>query len=97
MELNGNGFRIIDRRKNIFKLQQGEYLAPDRIENKYLISGLLSEVFLHGDSHQHFAVAIATPNPEAFAPLCREHGLNQDYAELLQSVEAKKILLKKIN
>lgn len=97
MELNGNGFRIIDRRKNIFKLQQGEYLAPDRIENKYLISGFLSEVFLHGDSQQHFAVAIVTPNPEAFVPLCRQNGLDHDYAELVKSVEAKKLLLKTIN
>ena len=55
-------FKIIDRRKNIFKLQQGEYLAPDRIENKYMKCSLISEIFLHGDSSQNYAVAVVTPN-----------------------------------
>lgn len=57
-------FKIIDRKKNIFKLQQGEYVAPDSVEGVYMKSGLIEEMFLHGTSHHNFAVAIVTPKKD---------------------------------
>eukprot|EP00061_Rhincodon_typus_P013632 g40137.t1 len=49
--LNGT-LKIIDRKKHIFKLAQGEYIAPEKIENIYVRSEPVVQVFVHGDSLQ---------------------------------------------
>jgi long-chain acyl-CoA synthetase len=53
--------KIIDRKKNIFKLSQGEYVVPDKLENRFQSSHYIHQNFVYGDSLQNNLVAIIVP------------------------------------
>ncbi|ATY58485.1 AMP-binding enzyme [Cordyceps militaris] len=60
--------RIIDRKKNILKMAQGEYVAPERIENIYAANcGMIANGLVHGDSSESSLVGIFGVEPESFA------------------------------
>ncbi|XP_078269628.1 long-chain-fatty-acid--CoA ligase 5 [Rhinoraja longicauda] len=85
--------KIIDRKKNIFKLAQGEYIAPERIENVYIQSGLVAQVFVAGDSLQSYLVGIVVPDAEVLPKFAAGKGFEGSYEELCQIPEIKKAIL----
>lgn len=61
--------KIVDRKKNVLKLSQGEYISPERIENVFQAkSNLITMAYVHGDSHQSNLVGIFGVDPPNFGP-----------------------------
>uniref|UniRef100_A0A4X2KA81 Long-chain-fatty-acid--CoA ligase n=1 Tax=Vombatus ursinus TaxID=29139 RepID=A0A4X2KA81_VOMUR len=85
--------KIIDRKKHIFKLAQGEYIAPEKIENIYIRSEPVAQTYVHGDSLQAFLVGIVVPDPEVMPSWAKKRGFDGTYAELCQDKELKQAIM----
>ncbi|XP_077000644.1 long-chain-fatty-acid--CoA ligase 1 isoform X4 [Tamandua tetradactyla] len=85
--------KIIDRKKHIFKLAQGEYIAPEKIENIYIRSEPVAQVFVHGESLQAFLIAIVVPDVETLCHWAQKRGFEGSFVELCRNKDVKKAIL----
>ncbi|XP_072229189.1 long-chain-fatty-acid--CoA ligase 5 isoform X2 [Leuresthes tenuis] len=85
--------KIIDRKKNIFKLAQGEYIAPEKVENVYVRCEPVAQVFVHGDSLQSCLIAIVVPDPDVLPGFSKNLGYHGSIEELCRKTEIKKAII----
>ena len=86
--------RIIDRKKNMFKLQHGEYVAPEKIENILVTNKWSLQVFVYGDSYQTYLIAIVVPKKEVVMEWAKEKGLTGTYEEVCANKQLNETMLK---
>ncbi|KAB1271481.1 Long-chain-fatty-acid--CoA ligase 5, partial [Camelus dromedarius] len=85
--------KIIDRKKNIFKLAQGEYIAPEKIENIYIRSSPVLQIFVHGESLRSVLVGVVVPDPDVLPSFAAKLGVKGSFEELCQSQIVKEAIL----
>jgi long-chain acyl-CoA synthetase len=88
--VDGKYVKITDRKKEIFKMSNGKYLAPQQIENKLKESFYIQQLMIVGEN-QKFASAIISPNFQALAEWGRKKKIQfQNNAELIQMPQVLK-------
>lgn len=91
VEVRDGHFFIIDRRKNLFKLAQGVFVAPSAIENKLLVSDFVHQIYVYGDHTRSNLVAIVVPNIGNLAKWCAAQGHIDVQAWAQQNLSAEEI------
>lgn len=55
----------VDRRTNVIKLSQGEFVAVANLESVYAAAALVRQIFVYGNSERAALLAVIVPTPQA--------------------------------
>jgi long-chain acyl-CoA synthetase len=86
--LEENRFLMVtDRKKEIFKLSNGKFIAPQIIENMFKEVSIIDQIMVVGE-HEKFASALISPNFKYFEEWKKENKISfSDYTEMVQLPE----------
>jgi long-chain acyl-CoA synthetase len=80
---------VTDRKKEIFKLSNGKFIAPQLIENIFKESVLIDQIMVVGE-HEKFASALISPNFKFFDELKHSKKVDfEDSAEMIKLPEVQ--------
>jgi fatty acid CoA ligase FadD9 len=57
----------VDRRNNVLKLSQGEFVAVSKLEAVFATSPLVAQIYIYGNSARAYPLAVVVPTEEALS------------------------------
>ncbi len=94
---DGIYLKITDRKKEMFKLSAGKYIAPQMIENKLKASNLIEQAMVIG-ANEKFASALISPDFVLLHDWCAQHHIHFNHnQELIQIPEVIAQIQKEVN
>jgi long-chain acyl-CoA synthetase len=97
-EFNANGhLRIIDRKKNLVKTLNGEYIAVEKLESSYRAAPVVGNIMIYAREDKVKPIAIVVPVEAALSKLAAANGVNKDsLEELVNDPKVNEAALKEI-
>ncbi|BBX64452.1 oxidoreductase [Mycobacterium saskatchewanense] len=84
-ELEPGRLAYVDRRNNVLKLSQGEFVAVARLEAIFASAGLVRQIFVYGNSERPYLLAVVVPTTDALEKFADdEDGLRAALSESLR-------------
>ncbi|KAK6158868.1 hypothetical protein DH2020_006182 [Rehmannia glutinosa] len=93
-EWQGDGsMKIIDRKKNIFKLSQGEYVSVEYLESIYSLASSVEAIWIYGNSYESFLVAVVNPNMESLERWAEVNQVTGEINTICEDPRARQYIL----
>lgn len=87
-EIEPDRLTYVDRRNNVLKLAQGEFVAVTNLEAVYAGTPLVRQIFVYGNSERSSLLAVIVPAPPALAEYGNGPALKAALRESLQRAAA---------
>ncbi|KAK9817123.1 hypothetical protein WJX72_009841 [[Myrmecia] bisecta] len=88
--------RIFDRKKNIFKLAQGEYIAVEKLESVFKKNPLVEQIWVYGNSFESTLVAVVVPVEEKLMGWAKGAGVSGSFTEVVKTPQAQQYVVKEL-
>ncbi|KAJ5105557.1 hypothetical protein NUU61_002904 [Penicillium alfredii] len=97
-EFDANGhLKIIDRKKNLVKTLNGEYIALEKLESVYRSSPVVGNICAYAAQDQDKPIAIIVPVEVALKKIASDNGIEGDTLEsLVHNEKLKSIVLQQL-
>ncbi|XP_052189006.1 long chain acyl-CoA synthetase 9, chloroplastic [Diospyros lotus] len=91
-QFHGDGcLEIIDRKKDIVKLQHGEYVSLGKVEAALIVSPYVDNIMLHADPFRSYCVALVVASQPTVEGWASKQGIAfLDFSDLCQKEETVK-------
>lgn len=89
--------KIIDRKKDLVKLQAGEYVSLGKVEAQLKTCPLIDNICVYGESSKDHCVALVVPNHNQLKDLAAKIGLGGlSFEELCENAEIQKAVVQEM-
>ncbi|MED6236199.1 Long-chain-fatty-acid--CoA ligase 4 [Ataeniobius toweri] len=88
--------QIVDRKKDLVKLQAGEYVSLGKVESALKNCSLIDNICAYANSDQNHVISFVVPNQKRLTELAKQRGIEGKWEEICNHPEMEKEVLKEI-
>ncbi|XP_068181482.1 long-chain-fatty-acid--CoA ligase 4 isoform X2 [Antennarius striatus] len=96
-EIHPDGcLQIVDRKKDLVKLQAGEYVSLGKVESALKTCSLVDNICAYANSEQNYVISFVVPNQKKLSELAKQRGIVGTWEEICRHSEMETEVLKEI-
>ncbi|KAI3351948.1 hypothetical protein L3Q82_020764 [Scortum barcoo] len=88
--------QIVDRKKDLVKLQAGEYVSLGKVESALKNCSLIDNICAYANSDQNYVISFVVPNQKKMTELAKQRGIVGTWEELCTHPDMEREVLKEI-